>query len=111
MIMKGKMRIHSIRQRLLFFGGMLCMLLLLFFSFFWKNSQYLFQQQSRLLEVQRTFASLVNGLEESDSRLYSYALDRDDDIKIRCTALLQEMQEAAQALAGLLDAPILTDLE
>ncbi|RKJ48403.1 sensor histidine kinase [bacterium 1XD42-54] len=111
MIMKGKMRIHSIRQRLLFFGGMLCMLLLLFFSFFWKNSQYLFRQQSRLLEVQRTFASLVNGLEESDSRLYSYALDRDDDIKIRCTALLQEMREAGQALAGLLDAPIFTDLE
>lgn len=111
MTMKEKMGIHSIRQKLLFFGGLLCMLLLLFFSFFWKNSQYLFQQQNRLLEVQRTFASLVNGLDESDSRLYSYALDRNDDIKIRCTALLQEMQEAAQSLAGLLAAPIFTDLE
>ena len=109
--MKRKVRFCSLNRTIMIFGILLSCFLLGFCLIFWGSSSYLMRQQSRLLNVQQQFSALVNGLHEADSNLYTYAQERNENLKKKCSAILDEIKNAVSELSVFLEQPIFVDLE
>lgn len=108
--MSHKEKVFSLNKKILFFGTFLSCFFLLFFLIFWASSRYITGQQNRLLEVQHQFSIVVNGLSEADSKLYTYAQGRKEELKKQCESILKEVKAGADQLSEYLNQPIFTDL-
>lgn len=109
--MKRKNRFCSLNRKIMIFGIFLSSFFILFCVLFWESNRYLFGQQNQLLEVQRQFSALVNGLRESDSNLYTYAQARSEGLQEQCESFLDEIENAVHKLSEFLNQPIFVDLE